>query len=240
MMFDKIGFKPSDYVDMHPDARCPECDSKLYKRGGGSAKCIEHWAHYPDPNRDCFVENYGGEESQWHLDMKTAFRDAGCEVEKTIMANGNRYRIDAFKDGVCFEFVNSISRSYIKKTKDLLADKLKPVWVINGQVFAEETKQGYELPGRQMRFSKWCEAMEVDCYVMVFGLLVGAVKGKVIKHRGISNAGRFVKFMTTGYTGWPWSNFDDYRDDKTFFNNQAYINAPLCKSREDFCNVIGF
>lgn len=239
MQFDKLGLTPGEYVDLHPDARCPECNGLLIKKAGGSSKVIEHWAHKADPNRVCAAENYTGEETFWHMEMKKAFRDEGAEVEKTVMVNGTTYRVDAVYKGVYIEFINTLSRSYIQKTKDFVKEGKKLVWIFNGSKFADLAYVYWELPGKPGRFSKWCEKLDVDCYVLIDGMIVGIKEGRAVKHRGLCNAGRAINFLKNNFTSWMWHNLSsEHRTDKSFFTNKAYVNPPVCKNSNDYCNLI--
>jgi hypothetical protein len=221
MYFDSLGKTPSEYDELRPDARCPECHSNLYKRGGGHMKCIEHWAHYPDPNRDCFAESVSSEESEWHLLSKKCFRDQGFEVEKTVECNGNKYRLDAVLGKHVFEFVNTYSAKYEQKAIDLIECGYDLHWILNGETRFAERSCFLSFSGSAKRFVARMENLGCSTWVMVHGNIVKINDGKVKAKFGlfsITNPERFVYYVKKRYRYWTIEKIDKDQGNDLFYN----------------------
>lgn len=233
MFFDSLGKMPHEYPELRPDARCPECGGLLFKRGGGSKKCVEHWVHHSDKDRVCFAESLDASESYWHMNMKKAFRDEGYEVEKTIEINGKKYRADAIKGDLIVEFINSISHSYEQKTSDIVEAGYRLVWIFNGDVFSEPYIFGRELPGVAGRFSIRAQQLGAKVYLYVRGEVLGCHLNVAINYYGLTSVKRTALFLHRGFAGWMWvknyqpKTFDD------FIESDAYLRIPVCYSKED-------
>lgn len=184
MLLNHNGMKPSDYEEMRPESFCPECRSPLYKRGGGIGKCIEHWAHYPDKDRECMNDIYmQGKESEWHLYMKSIFFDFGFNVEVKVSLTPCRhidssltwekhFRVDAAKGYNLFEFINSMSANYEDKAVSVFTSAMyKLTWIFNGDAFFEGSERGLVLTGSRLRFVKRVHSLYQNCFIEFNGFI---------------------------------------------------------------------
>ena len=168
MLLDANGKRPSEYPEMYPDAHCPGCKRKLYKRGGGHKKCIEHWVHERriDGLPDCEYGSCSEKESDWHLAVKLQFRDAGYAIEKSTILNGKMYRIDAVCGGCYVELINTMSNRYEQKAIDIRDEGRIAVWIFNGLAFSHFSGVGYSVTGSALRFVKRTAGLNQKCYVL--------------------------------------------------------------------------
>jgi hypothetical protein len=175
MLLDAMGKRPSEYTEMYPEAHCPGCKRKLYKRGGGVGKVVEHWAHYPDSTKDkCEIDEHSGEpESAWHMGLKLLFRDMGYEIEQVVKCCGKTYRIDVMLGGCAAELINSMSYKYEQKAVDFHSEKRKVIWILNGQSFGQYIRVGYCLSGSTLRFARRVFDLGQSVLVLYGGIVFG-------------------------------------------------------------------
>ena len=108
---------------LEKNAICPLCKSGVVGKCGKIK--IWHWAH--KDNKDC--DNWGGRETEWHLNWKNEFPQDSQEV---IIGN---HRADVKIKDIVIEFQNtSISLDDIKNRENYYG-KMK--WILNSAVFAQ-------------------------------------------------------------------------------------------------------
>ena len=172
MLKDSKGMRPHEYTEMKPNAFCPDCGGMIYKRGGGVGKVMEHWAHFPNTDRECAIRDCPVQETDWHRLMKDAFEIAGFQVEVSVTCNGNRYRADAAYQGKYVEFLNTFSTYYETKALDFLTERHFMTWIFNGDHFADFAFDGYHLGGSALRLANRLRGFFMDCYVLTDGCLM--------------------------------------------------------------------
>lgn len=126
-------------------AACPGCASPMRAKRG--TVVVHHWAHLPDPDRQCVSEG----ETEWHLGWKNRAGDP----DRIEVAVGNR-RADVLTPyGWAIEFQHSpLSPPDIAARERDWRDRM--LWVYDGlEAFAEERLEINQPPGRAYWSFKW-------------------------------------------------------------------------------------
>jgi competence CoiA-like predicted nuclease len=169
--------------------------------------------------------------------MKIAFLEQGCEVEKTIDIDGKKYRADAMHGKTVFEFANTISKSYEKKTVDLLAAGYRVVWVLNSTANVSYSETTVFLKGAMYNLANVMEHLGSEVWLHVCGQLVKVDHEKFYKSYGIKNAFRFLRFITRGHGFWPWDQIENNGNNDDFFTDDLSNTIPICYNAQDCAEV---
>lgn len=121
------------------ESLCPQCNRLLIAKRGELK--IWHWAH-KSQEQPC---DYGAGETEWHLRWKAAFVQLGWFVERAYEVDhpdhlGKRFVFDAVKGHGrtatdVYEFVHSLSESYVSKSRAVAADGINLTWILDGSMF---------------------------------------------------------------------------------------------------------
>lgn len=116
--------------DGEQESTCPQCGGELVAKRGEIMTW--HWAHKSNSCR------YGSGISEWHLCWTHGHHQAGFPVEyRHTMKDGTAYVFDACHPEamLVYEFVHSLSDSYLYKHEDMLKAGIHPVWILDGDMF---------------------------------------------------------------------------------------------------------
>lgn len=116
-------------------AYCPTCDEALIAKCGSIVTW--HWAHHAQP--DCDTWHRG--ETQWHLDWKARYADAGYAVELPCTLNGERHRADVVTSRAVLELQGgSLSAVEIRRREAFYGRDL--IWLYRIASFADRILLG--------------------------------------------------------------------------------------------------
>jgi len=154
---------------LEKNAICPLCKSQVISKCGEIK--VWHWAH--KTSEDC--DNWGGRETDWHLNWKAEFPEEMQEV--TI----GKHRADVRIKDIVLEFQSSPISSEDIKEREEFYGKMK--WVLDGKKFAENRlfreKKGF------LTFRwKWAHKSWVDCSCpLYFDLGISTFGDGMLSHK---------------------------------------------------------